>query len=64
MKLNGKHRTLEKKTTITNFLKKEGYNEERVAVEQNGIIISKDKFKTEYITDDDILEIVQFVGGG
>ena len=37
---------------------------ERVVLELNGEIIQPDAFETRLLNDGDVLEIVQFVGGG
>lgn len=36
----------------------------RVVVEKNGVIINNECYRSEEICDGDVLEIVQFVGGG
>jgi len=46
------------------FLKKEGYDATKVAVEKNGDIIPKKNFEAEMLSDIDKIEIVSFVGGG
>ena len=64
MHVNGKQITLKNEISLNEFLKKEGYDTQRVAVEKNGIIIPKKSFETEMLSDNDKLEIVCFVGGG
>ena len=64
MQVNGKHLSLEKPISITEFLVQQGYQEDRVAVEKNKNIIPKKNFSTELLNDNDTLEIVNFVGGG
>lgn len=41
-----------------------GIKQDRVAVEHNGQIVSRDAWAVTPITDGDRLEIVHFVGGG
>jgi len=64
MHVNGQQITVKNKISLNEFLKKEGYDTQRVAVEKNGIIIPKKSFETEMLSDNDKLEIVCFVGGG
>ena len=64
MQINGKQLTLSENMSLSDFLKKEGFCIERVAVEKNGNIVPKKDFDTEQISDNDKIEVVQFVGGG
>lgn len=50
--------------TLSEYLKKEGYNTERIAVEINLQIIPKADFDKTIIKSNDTIEIVSFVGGG
>lgn len=50
--------------TIGAYLKDVGIDPQRVAVEYNGKILSKDAYDTTRMSDDDVVEIVNFVGGG
>jgi sulfur carrier protein len=36
----------------------------KIAIELNGKIINRDKYKTVYIKNKDKIEIVHFIGGG
>jgi thiamine biosynthesis protein ThiS len=64
MLVNGQQKKLEKEIPLSEFLKKEGYDSERVAVEKNGAIVPKKSYETVMLSDNDKLEIVCFVGGG
>ena len=64
MKVNGKQQALSAQVSLTQYLKENGYNGKRVAVERNGEIIPKAKFQDTILSDADTLEIVHFVGGG
>jgi sulfur carrier protein len=46
------------------MLEKENYESKYVVVEINGVIIERDKFATHIINDGDVVEVVQFMGGG
>ena len=64
MIVNGKEIVLQKEISVMDFLKKEGYDATKVAVEKNGDIIPKKNFEAEMLSDIDKIEIVCFVGGG
>jgi sulfur carrier protein len=64
MYANGEPITLPGEISLSEFLEKEGYDPQAVAVEKNGRIIPRKSFATEMLAEDDKLEIVRFVGGG
>ena len=64
IKLNGKKVTIKSKSTIYDILKKFKLSNKKVAIEHNGLIISKTKYKKKYLKSNDKLEIVHFIGGG
>lgn len=64
MRLNGKVVVLEQEQTLLAFLTASGYNLKTIAVERNGMIVSKAEYESVCLTDEDTLEIVNFVGGG
>lgn len=64
MRINGKETPLEQPITLDRYLKQEGYDSKRVAVERNGEIVPKAVFQDTELSDADTLEIVHFVGGG
>ena len=50
--------------TIAEYLRNTGYNADRVVVELNLQIISKDKYSELTLKENDAVEILNFVGGG
>jgi len=64
MTVNGKDTELNSPVNLGQFLESCGYDINRVAVEKNGNIVSKNKYGTELLSDSDRIEIVCFVGGG
>ncbi len=50
--------------TVKELLYKKGFNADRVAVELNGEILARDNFDKIIIKNDDIMEVVMFMGGG
>ncbi len=64
VRVNGKWIPLEQSIDLIQFLKRHGFSTDKIAVEKNGEIVCKADFEKTILTDEDILEIVQFVGGG
>ena len=50
--------------TLSEYLERESYNPKPIAVELNEYIVSKDSYIDTVLKDGDIVEIVNFVGGG
>lgn len=50
--------------TILEYLTKAGYDTKRIAVECNERIIPKTQYAQIVLKNDDVLEVVSFVGGG
>ncbi len=64
MKVNGKEVVIKGSQTIYEYLKDNNYNLERIVIELNGKIVSKDKYNTVNLKDTDVMEVLTFVGGG
>ena len=64
IQINGRKTTIKENTTIFEVLKKFRIDEKKVAVELNGEILVKNKYKKKKIKKNDQIEIVQFIGGG
>jgi len=64
MKVNGESRELSQPISLSAFLKQENYAEGRIAVERNMEIVPKAAYGQTMLSNDDVLEIVHFVGGG
>ncbi len=66
IKVNGKSFSIEdEKINITEFLEIYGIkNTDNTAVEYNESIIKKEQWDTVVLKENDVLEIVSFVGGG
>lgn len=50
--------------TILEYLQTTSYDKKRIAIEKNGEIVPKSKYDEVTIQDDDVIEVVSFVGGG
>ncbi|WP_027399176.1 sulfur carrier protein ThiS [Anaerovorax odorimutans] len=63
-KINGIVIELLQGTTILQYLDTHKFNLDYIAVECNGDIIPKSQYNEKVIESEDIIEIVNFVGGG
>jgi sulfur carrier protein len=64
IKVNGKDLSLSGEQGLSELLLSQGYREGQVVVELNGAILSRRDFQGAAIKDGDVLEILQFMGGG
>ena len=64
IQLNGKKIVIKTNYSIFDLLKKYNLSKKKIAIEHNGVIISKTDFKKKYLKDKDKIEIVHFIGGG
>lgn len=64
MKINGVQKECPANFTVSEMLIQEGFVKERVAVELNTEIVAKDAYDTTVLKDDDVIEVVSFMGGG
>lgn len=64
MKINGTETTLAEGTTLLTYLQQQSYKLDRIAVEYNGTIVTREQYVSVVLEPTDVLEIVSFVGGG
>ena len=64
IKLNGKLKTINNKSTLFNIVQKNKIPLAKVAIELNQEIVDKKKIKNINLKNNDKIEIVQFIGGG
>ena len=64
IKLNGKLKTINNKSTLFNIVQKNKIPLAKVAIELNQEIVDKKKIKSINLKNDDKIEIVHFIGGG
>ena len=62
--VNGEKRTLENPVTVTEYLKACNYVPVQVVVELNEEIIKRETYDTTALKYGDVVEILQFMGGG
>ena len=63
VKINGEEKEIAGKNLLE-YLKEAGFEPERVVVERNLDIIPKDELGNTIIHDEDVIEVLRFVGGG
>ena len=64
MRLNGETVQLEQVQTLSEFLMAAKVDCKTIAVERNGVIVPKAEYESLWLSEEDTLEIVRFVGGG
>ena len=64
VRLNGELREIPDGLTVAGLLAHLGVKAQRVAVEVNETIVTKDRYEAQRIGQGDAVEIVAFVGGG
>ena len=62
--VNGKTKEVQNTLTIGQYLEENSYVPSQIAVELNERILSKAEYSTTVLHENDILEIVSFMGGG
>ena len=64
IQLNGKKVVLKSNYSLFDLLKKYNLINKKVAIEHNGVIVSKVNYKNKFLKNNDKVEIVHFIGGG
>ena len=64
IQLNGKKITIKSNFSILDLLKKYKLSSKKIAIDLNGVIISKINFKKKILKNNDKIEVVHFIGGG
>jgi sulfur carrier protein len=62
--LNGEARDLSEGLTVNDLVDELGLHQRRIAVEVNRDILPRDDYARHTLRDGDVVEIVQFIGGG
>ncbi len=62
--LNGKPGSYDKELTIQELIKHHKYSDGVVIVKYNDQIVKKDKWSEIVISDCDVIDLINFVGGG
>ncbi|MBX9137122.1 sulfur carrier protein ThiS [Clostridium sp. K12(2020)] len=64
VKVNGSEMNFKNINNIIELLDKLKVNKDRVVIELNGVIVSKEDFGNVNLNEDDTIEVISFVGGG
>ncbi len=64
MRVNGKEVPLDNHQSLLKFLVANQFDVATLAVARNGEIVPKPTYDTVILCEEDILEVVRFVGGG
>lgn len=64
IQLNGEPRELPEPLTVAALLLHLGIDGRRVAVEHNEVVVRRAQYDTVVVGDGDVVEVVNFVGGG
>lgn len=64
LQVNGRRIELMQATPLLDYIEGLGVDPRAVAVEHNGVIIERDRYKETTLQEDDVVEIVRMVGGG
>ncbi len=64
IKINGKNESVDKPVNLMGLISDKGLVPERIVIEHNFRIISKDEWPSIALQENDNIEIVSFVGGG
>ena len=62
--LNGQETIVENGLSILDLLNQKSLPEKATVVELNGKIVKQDQFGAVFIQDNDVIEVLRFVGGG
>ncbi|MFO7766844.1 MAG: sulfur carrier protein ThiS [Pelovirga sp.] len=62
--INGNDKQVSQHATVTDLFNLVAINPEQVVVEHNGSIISPADYDQTTLNDGDVIELIQFVGGG
>lgn len=62
--LNGQKYNIESNITLKQMLINLNIEQKNIIAEVNGEVVTKDDFSNKIINENDIIELVRFVGGG
>ncbi len=63
VKINGKEEAVAG-ISLSDYLKDNGYNPESIVIELNGEILNRNNYSSVVLQENDVVEILMFMGGG
>lgn len=63
VKINGKEKNAAG-IILADYLKDNGYNPDSIVIELNGEILNKSSYASVVLQENDVMEILMFMGGG
>lgn len=64
MKVNGVQKECPANLSVSEMLRREGFAREGVAVELNEEIVAREAYDATVLKEEDVVEVVSFMGGG
>ncbi|MDP8266961.1 MAG: sulfur carrier protein ThiS [Candidatus Aceula meridiana] len=64
IKINGKSEEIEQQTNLLELVNQRGLESNKIVIEHNATIVSKEKWGATLVSEKDSIEIISFVGGG
>ncbi|MDD3374586.1 MAG: sulfur carrier protein ThiS [Candidatus Omnitrophica bacterium] len=64
VRINGKEENIEVELTLLALLEQRGLSQKKIVVEHNAKIVDREDLSSLAIKEDDVIEIISFVGGG
>ena len=61
---NGEQKEINPDTSVEQFIRDMGLSPDSVVAECNGQILKREDYATHILTEDSVLELIRFVGGG
>lgn len=61
---NGETREINPNTTLAAFIREMNLNPDTVVAEYEGRIVRREDYETLVLSEDSVLELIRFVGGG
>ena len=62
--LNGEQKSIEENITVLQLLESMNLEAKTIIVEKNEVILERDNYASELLTEGDSLELIRFMGGG
>ena len=63
VRINGKEENTAN-TSLSDYLKDNGYKPESIVIELNGEILNRNNYSSVVLQENDVVEILMFMGGG